>query len=373
MSSTVVNSLTDVFRSQALAPFAARSGENEASLLRGFEASIGTMLTGLASKTGQSGFGRQVLDLINNPANDAHVLQNARTLVEHPSADGLGSKFISLLFGGNLSAITESIGRVSGLRTGTAASLMSLGAPLLLGSLMQRIRGMDSSSVTKFFSDEAAGVRGSLPEGVPLLIGSSLETVPPVATGVVPEKKSTGWIWPALLVAAAIVGLILWSSLHKPSVQTAIAWADRTLPGNVGLRIPAGKMEDHLIAFIQGPLGITDPAAEFDFDRLLFDSDSATLQPASQEQLQNIAAILKAYPNVHVKISGYTDNVGDATSNQTLSQQRADNVRQELSGMGISADRLEAQGYGEQNPVADNATAEGRQKNRRISLRVTQK
>jgi K(+)-stimulated pyrophosphate-energized sodium pump len=116
-----------------------------------------------------------------------------------------------------------------------------------------------------------------------------------------------------------------------------------------------------------------EPATWFDFDRLLFNTDSATLRPESQEQLGNIAAILKAYPNVHIKIGGYTDNSGDAQNNLNLSKDRANGVMAELIALGISPDRLEAQGYGEQFPVADNSTAEGRARNRRVSMRVTQK
>ena len=111
----------------------------------------------------------------------------------------------------------------------------------------------------------------------------------------------------------------------------------------------------------------------FDFDRLLFDTNSATLQPASNEQLTNIAEILKAYPNVKIKIGGYTDNTGDPSNNQKLSQDRANNVMAALEQMGVASDRLEAQGYGADHPVADNSTEEGRQKNRRISMRVTAK
>ena len=132
-------------------------------------------------------------------------------------------------------------------------------------------------------------------------------------------------------------------------------------------------MEDHLLTWIQDPSKKVDQTTWFDFDRLLFATDSSTLQASSDEQLRNIASILTAYPNVHAKVGGYTDNTGDPNANLTLSQQRADSVKQQLIAMGISADRLEAQGYGDRNPVADNATAEGRQLNRRISLRVTQK
>jgi outer membrane protein OmpA-like peptidoglycan-associated protein len=382
MSSALVEGLTDVFKSQALGQFAARSGESESTVLRGFETTIVAMISGLASKLKQSGSSRQLLDLINSPANDSHILENARSLVEAQPTDGLGSKLISMLFGNNLPAVTDSIGSVAGLRRGTAASLMSLGAPLLLGSLVQRLHqgGMDSSRLTKFVSEEAAQIQGSLPRGMPALLGSDFETVPPVASGVVPEKRRS--IWPFLLAGLlCLLGLLLWLNSRTAAVvepvrtatNSAIDFVTRTLPGSINLRIPVGRMEDHLLAFIQDPSKLADETTWFDFDRLLFDTNSATLQPSSREQLNNIAMILKAYPSVHVKIGGYTDSTGDAAANQTLSQQRADTVRQQLIDMGVSGDRLEAQGYGEQYPVGDNSTEEGRQKNRRISLRVTQK
>jgi len=114
-------------------------------------------------------------------------------------------------------------------------------------------------------------------------------------------------------------------------------------------------------------------ATWFDFDRLLFDTGAATLQPASEEQLTNIAAILKAYPQVKIRIGGYTDNTGDPAANLQLSEQRADNVMAELVRLGIDPARMTAKGYGAEDPIADNSTEEGRQKNRRISLRVTDK
>jgi K(+)-stimulated pyrophosphate-energized sodium pump len=132
-------------------------------------------------------------------------------------------------------------------------------------------------------------------------------------------------------------------------------------------------MEMRLLNYIQDPNVDLNRVTWFDFDRLLFNTDSATLRPESQEQLRNIVAILKAYPNVNVKVGGYTDNTGDAQHNLQLSQDRADSVVAQLVALGIAPNRLEAQGYGSQFPVADNATAEGRAMNRRISMRVTQK
>jgi len=82
---------------------------------------------------------------------------------------------------------------------------------------------------------------------------------------------------------------------------------------------------------------------------------------------------MKAYPQVTLIIGGYTDNTGAADANLKLSQQRAANTMDEIIKSGIDAQRLEAKGYGEQYPVADNATEEGRAKNRRIDILVTGK
>jgi OOP family OmpA-OmpF porin len=161
--------------------------------------------------------------------------------------------------------------------------------------------------------------------------------------------------------------------LYHPSTSALGAFFSTKLPDGTELNIPQNGIENKVITFLNDSSRPVDTTTWFNFDRLLIDSNSATLQPSSQGQLNNIVAILKAYPNVHIKIGGYTDNTGDPAANQTLSQNRAKNVMDAIVAGGIDPSRLESKGYGDQYPVADNSTPEGRAQNRRIALLVTQK
>lgn len=161
-----------------------------------------------------------------------------------------------------------------------------------------------------------------------------------------------------------------------PATQAASAPTgpvDVALPSGPTLNVPAGSLEAQLVAFIQDPNAELSKEKWFDFDRLRFETGKSTLTPESTEQLKNLVEILKAYPKVKVKVGAYTDNTGDPITNKTLSQQRADSVKTELTKLGITADRINAEGYGDQHPVAPNDTEENRAKNRRISISVREK
>ncbi|MBN1558767.1 OmpA family protein [candidate division KSB1 bacterium] len=99
-----------------------------------------------------------------------------------------------------------------------------------------------------------------------------------------------------------------------------------------------------------------------------FKTGSADLTPESLAILDEVIAGLKDAPEVEIEIRGYTDDVGRAAANQKLSERRAQSVQKYLIDSGITAGRLKAVGLGEENPVASNATPEGRAENRRIEF-----
>jgi outer membrane protein OmpA-like peptidoglycan-associated protein len=104
---------------------------------------------------------------------------------------------------------------------------------------------------------------------------------------------------------------------------------------------------------------------------VLFDTAKYTLKPEAREKLAKVSGILLAYPDLKVQVEGYTDNVGSEAYNQTLSQQRADAVRDYLVSQGVQSGNVTSTGYGLTNPVADNSTAAGRAQNRRVNLVVS--
>jgi len=151
------------------------------------------------------------------------------------------------------------------------------------------------------------------------------------------------------------------------------AFFKRKLPSGVELNIPENGIESQLVNFVEGS-GAIDKTSWFNFDRLNFATGKAMLDmDKSGEQLNNIAEIMKGYPKIKVKLGGYTDNTGNEASNLTLSQNRADAVKAALVAKGVAADRIATEGYGIAHPIADNATPEGRAKNRRIAIRVDAK
>jgi len=104
---------------------------------------------------------------------------------------------------------------------------------------------------------------------------------------------------------------------------------------------------------------------------VLFDTGKYDLRPPTREALARLSGIALAHPGLRFDVEGHTDSTGSDELNQTLSEQRADTVRGYLVQQGLPAESVTARGFGKTTPVADNNTAEGRQKNRRVELIVS--
>lgn len=112
----------------------------------------------------------------------------------------------------------------------------------------------------------------------------------------------------------------------------------------------------------------TRHGATFDLQDVLFETGSARLRAGAVERLRPLASYLAANPEVPVRIDGHTDSVGSDSANLSLSERRAESVRAALGAMGVEENAFIVTGHGETVPTASNATATGRQLNRRVEV-----
>ncbi|WWP00584.1 MAG: OmpA family protein [Candidatus Dasytiphilus stammeri] len=199
-------------------------------------------------------------------------------------------------------------------------------------------------------------------------------------------KKRSNLLWWLIPLLFLILLMLYWVYHHSESrvshqPKSAIWLHDGnslsntkyvTLPDGVVIQINNDSVEAKLLKIIQN----SKPQLNIDkmgfiLDRINFDSNQ--MSTAAQVQINNIAAILKAYPHVKIKIVGYTDNRGNAEQNKALSKARAEAIMKEFIKLKVSDQQLIAEGDGENYPIDSNETPEGRAKNRRISIVVIKK
>jgi outer membrane protein OmpA-like peptidoglycan-associated protein len=370
-------------------------GESTDTVQRGLQGGAAAMLSGLASRADEPGFLSQIFGLITNPANtgsavSALTANPTAALSEGSPLTEMAGRFLTAIFGSRVGGVTDALGQFSGMGASKAGTLLTMAAPLVLGGLGRFVRENDvtASSFAASLKSEAPKLQGFLPAGLSGLFSRT----PTGAGAAVPARAAAAttnrWLWPVVILSALLLAALWFFNRSRAPVSEGTQMASNAdssamtglgdffktrLPNGVELNVPQFGIESKLLSFIQDASKPVDDTTWFNFDRLRFDTAKSKLEMSSEEQLNNIAEILKAYPKIHVKIGGYTDNTGNPEANKELSEARAKSVMSSLADKGIDSSRMEAEGYGDQYPVGDNSTAEGRAKNRRIALRVTER
>lgn len=143
-----------------------------------------------------------------------------------------------------------------------------------------------------------------------------------------------------------------------------------TLPNGRAISVAPNSLNYELQAYLASTAAAP---RTFTFDKLNFDTGSATIRAEDQDNVDALAQILNAYPKARAEVVGYTDTTGSTPGNAQLGRQRADGVVQALTAKGVDAGRIAAATGGETDPVDTNATEQGRFENRRTELVVTAK
>ncbi len=407
---------------------------------------MGSVVGKASTADGASG----IMSMLSSGGHDGSMLGNLGSMLGGGSStDGVmsaGSGILSSLLGDKMGGIASLISNFAGIKSGSASSLMSLAAPMVMGIIGKQVSGgnMGASGLMSLLAGQKDHIAAAMPAGLGdklgglLGMGSMFGGASSLVSGATSmasktvssatnyandavEEASSGlpkWLLPLLIGAAVVAGLLYFmKGCNKSPVAAVTSTLDSAanaatsaagtvagaagsvldsaastaggvvagatdaikklfklkLPNGTEIEVPEGSLEDKIVKFIQDDAQKIDKKVWFNFDRLLFDTGKTTLKAESKEQIEKTVDILKAFPKVHIKIGGYTDNVGKSESNMKLSAERAAVVKEAIISGGIDKSRLESEGYGDKNAVATNDTEEGRAMNRRIAISVRAK
>ncbi|MBB4804987.1 outer membrane protein OmpA-like peptidoglycan-associated protein [Chryseobacterium defluvii] len=402
---------------------ASQLGESESGISKAIGGLLPAVVGGLANNADNPG----VLDAISN-ASSSGILGN---LLGNSSNNSIISSLLSAIFGDKVGGLVNTIATFAGISNNSSSSLLNLVTGAALGSVGKYAadNNLGQSGISSLLGDQKGIISTLLPAGLSLAslnlgswfgndddkvkVSSYDEPKVEVTRSTTPtnsynDNNNDGsgggsiwkWLLPLLLLLAA--GYFLWKQCEKKDAATTTTTADSTgvssdtaavsadtsavttakvdedidLNG-IALKGYKGGMEDKMIAFLKSDdyKNAKDDAALkdiwYDFDHVNFKIGSATeLEAGSQGQLDNLVAILKAFPDAKIKIGGYTDKTGNEADNVKLSKGRAEFIKAALTKAGVGAQVLEAEGYGSKFATVDaSASNEARAVDRKMAVR----
>ena len=413
MHSDLGRFIEEQFTSETLQATANFIGEPAANTQAAIHTAVPLVVAGYINKASSQDGLKELYEALHPVSGSSHsyldINDNPNASTDFNSYVNYADGIVNLVFGLGLSKLPELVEMESGIRKESATQLFSLIASMVAGMIRSKIttEGLGLSGLANFLMGQAEGVKIALPSTATTILGLEElgnyrgDTNTPAID---PDKINMRMLMPwfiglvALLVslyyirscskaiqpvtkADIIDSLALTRALDSAEVAATAdtvkivknVFIVKNLPGNIELKVPSYGVESRLLAFIEDPTKPVNKDTWFEFDRLYFKSASAELEPTSEEQLNNITSILNAYPKVRIKLGGYTDNTGNPADNLKLSADRAKTAMNALISKGINKSRLSSEGYGDQYPLGDNSTEEGRAQNRRIAIRIIEK
>ena len=409
MANSLFDSVKEMVTPEMKQTLATRLAESPQTVDTASNTAIAAVLSSIATRAGDTTFLNQFSNFVGNAGNQ-NILGSIPSLAStglNGAAGELIDRFQSLVFGEQKEQAANYVARRAGIGQTSANSIFSMAVALVLAyfSKQHTVASPNILTLSKQLQGERAGLERWVPANYLNLPAKQIHPHPSLATAELGDGPGPGkgamWLVSIGIVCAILMAWTVYratntANLRAQPVTTAATTAavdsanvvvDATnsasatagvllktkLPDGTELSIPKLGPEAQLIDLLNDKNRAPNNTTAVDLDHVMFDPDNATIQPASEEQLSNIAAIMKAYPNLTARIDGYTDDAGDKKSNLKLSDQRAKAVAADLEKQGVSASRISAKGYGDAHSEEENTTEAGRQKNRRISLQVLQK
>lgn len=419
MSFNLLDTVKGLFNSNIVSSAASSLGESEGGIQKALSGAIPSLLAGLVSKADNHESAAGLLNLAKQAAGSG-ILNNLGGFLgnDNNSLLSSGAEMLKGVLGDKAGAIASLVSNFAGIKHSSASSLLGMAAPVALSTLGKHAADshLSANGLMDFLAEQKSSIMNSLPSGLGAITGllglegaggAAGKTATAAhaaahhhAEPVVEESSnSLKFLMPLLLAILAVAFAIylfkgctgsakevvateehaaekVTPAAETPAATTAVRELFKVkLPNDTLLNAYKGGIEDKLVAFLgtdYKKLGEDSlKKVWFDFDNLNFKTGSADLTEESQQQVDNIAAILKAFPAVKLKIGGYTDKVGDEAANKKLSDARAKAVRAALAKAGVGGQITAAEGYGSAFAVyAADAPESDRVKDRHVSVSV---
>ena len=341
---------------------------------QGLQAVVPTSIAGVADYAANEDNARGLLDRFKAGEFPSYDAAQANQALATPEASARllrgGEGFLSKLFGGRSAALTDALSTHTGIGGAGISRLFGMALPLILGAVGKHAlgSGLDARGLSGFLGQQKSLVSSLIPASVASLIGVRRPVAPVARSIPAPaEHRERSSILPwALAGLAGLVGLgWLASRRHRPErVSTNVPQVQQL--NRAEIQPVAGES---VVLQMQGYLDSNGRAPKrFVLEGLTFETDSARLATESRQLGDELVSALQKHPHATVQIIGYTDTVGDAAHNLTLSRERAASLGQYLIDHGIAQSRIKTDGMGAEHPRAPNDSADGQAKNRRVEV-----
>ena len=379
-------------------------GEDDDLLRSALSTTVPSVLTALSdvasSQTGASHLTRMIRGIdANRPGADS-----VASILGSTAGRAQGTTLFDGETGARGSQIAEAVARASGIKADSAHQLLggATGATLLtLGRSWERIepeglRTMLAEQRDDFMRRLPGPVASIFADGRPEHSGDGRQTAavvdnpvfdrapavssPAIRRVATPDPERKGWLAPLVLLGALmLIAIPLLRAMRRPAIHTQVLHnlpAEAVSRGTIRLALPDGQSLTvargsaayQLASFLGGH---DATPARFTISPMNFEFASTQLTPDSLGTVDEVAAILRAYPTATIRVESYTDSVGTAAANLDLSRDRSETVKGLLGGKGIEPTRVTTAGLGQEDPIASNETESGRAQNRRTDIVVT--
>jgi outer membrane protein OmpA-like peptidoglycan-associated protein len=389
MESNLIGVLRSAISPDLTSSISSVLGESEQGVSKAIDAAIPVVLKTISDRASTD---KDFVRTLISQATASGVVDNITGLFKGDTGLlGKGSGMITSLLGNKSGVVSSVISSYANVKPSSVSTILSCITPLALGMIGRQTRDMDAGQIQAWLRSQDTAIHDSIPAGLNVnsLISSNVHEPAPLAE---PEKKTEGmpvWALPMLMMVTG--AMLIWYFIGKvktektePEVVSTTKAAPEAppqkqalkveLPNGVVLDAYQGGIEDQLVRFLKDSTTVAGKDTWFDFDNLNFAVGTAEISPESQVQINNIAAILKAFPKVKIKIGGYTDKTGDESANMTLSENRAEAVKAALVAAGVGGQVTDAEGYGSQfAKVPAEAPESSRLSDRRVSVSVREK